>query len=1149
MERARTGAAHPIRGARARTLWRAVSRELSRGTLSPVSSENLIRSTSLRPNRLVTLLCAALCALATDADAFQLKLPRQPPVTKPSGGGLAPYRVCSVCQARNYTNKPMGRVDAQGRELAWCDACRRDTAQAFSTATNTGPGIPTSAPHGQLKLPRTLPPEPVPAVPPPDAEDPRVPATPPGSAQGSAQPGSAQPGSAQPGSAQPGSVRPMAAALFAEVAKLKSGDEGTAHRAVESLVAMGPDGLAAARVALFEDKIPTIVVAARVLLRGGHGEEADLVVRRLRAKLPGGAGPPLLREVVAGDPVRATPELFVALLDHPQAALRTAASRELRPRLQESMLPLLEPVLVSSRSETRALALELAASLSGTRATAAVLTRLDDPNPRVASAAIAALRVRDDEGLDAELLRRAFGQRWILRPNAYALLAILDREDAELRPILLDEHVMPLLEALDSSDPFLSGSSAAALAGLGFRSNQGGVSAWLDSTVVDRLVVAVSGKVFHDDMSSLVGPAVRRLRLLSGETFGPDGPAWVDWWLRVRVGFHAHRAALPIQPGEEGAIRIALVGAETGLDVELLGPDVDVSARKIPHPARESIRLTADQAAELASALVREGVLAADRMPGAYMSEGRTDRTLEIDVHGRTKGFVVGPRARAPWFERLVSLVESMREQNRWQVLVEMPAANADRSAWDAESAWWSEPRTDAEREARLGELAIAGLRASNSHLGERALTELERAGAADALPISAYPDLLAALRMEQAPTQRARRLLTLAIHAGRAQPQDVPTEAEAASPRASRLDAATAQRLVDAVEESLGLGTGDLVAEVLESSERTYVRRLAADVDPVRRRAATAVLGQQPDDEDARVLLGLLNDPDARVHTTAAEALGAAKIEIARDDLLSRARLGEGLKRQAALRAAGALGGPHVLDALVLGVADPDPAVQRAAVEGLGLLRDPAAAQVLVNLLPEAGDAPLGDTVRTALVRVGEPAVPALRRAAEATDGKSRRDAALVLAQLLSPDAAPALLAIVTQTPSDKHVANELATLTCFDPRETSLDPVADWWAWWEGVRHDDALIWFRAGVERLGIAQPPVGALEGEGTRDGQRFLLTLLEREETWLAERAWRELGRLSGEPRGTIPPRGTQRARWIRDYRARLAARGADDDAR
>ena len=56
-------------------------------------------------------------------------------------------------------------------------------------------------------------------------------------------------------------------------------------------------------------------------------------------------------------------------------------------------------------------------------------------------------------------------------------------------------------------------------------------------------------------------------------------------------------------------------------------------------------------------------------------------------------------------------------------------------------------------------------------------------------------------------------------------------------------------------------------------------------DEDVILRRAATQALGREPDEEDARVLLSLLSDPDARVHTAAAEALGAHKVEIARDD------------------------------------------------------------------------------------------------------------------------------------------------------------------------------------------------------------------------------------------------------------------------
>jgi len=1076
----------------------------------------------------------ALACLATFAPAAQLKLPGKPREVA-GGGSIVPHRVCSICSARNYKNVPSGRVDAQGRELVWCDACQRDTPQAYSTATSTGPGIPEAASSGQLKLPRKLPAAPQPTPPPPALDavpqdlgpkdlEPRVPAADPA----------------------PGSISvmtPAAAFVFAEVGKLQNAEKGTAQRAVESLLGMRGEGLAACRVALFDERSVPIVVAARVLLRGGTAADADLVVRRLRARLPAGAGPPLLRAVSEEDPVRATPELYSELLDHTQAALRNAAGRELRARLSESTLPLLEPALVSSRAETRALALELAAALPGTRATSLVLTRLEDPNARVASAAVAALRVRDDAGLDTELLRRAFHQRWILRPNAYALLAILEREDARLDSILLDEHVEPLLASLSSSDPFLSGTCAAALAGLGFRSPRADVSQWLDGPVVDRLVTSVSGKVFHDDYSSLIGPAVRRLRLLSGETIGPDGAAWADWWLRARDGFRARRASLSIRPGEEGALRLAAYAPELDLDVELVGPEAAPRTSMIP-ARREEIRITAAQAAEVGAALAREGVLAAERMPGAYQSEGRVDRTIEIELRGRSKVFVVGPRAKEPWFEKLVSLTAALRDRNRWQLLVDAPVEGGDRTKWDEALEWWSADRPDQERAARLGELALDALAGSVSPRRERVLEELELARAAGALPRASFPELLQALRRERNPGRRAERLVALSIHAGRAAQGD----AEAAP-----LEAATSQRMLDAIEEGNGPGGGPgggaLVALVLGASDRTFVRRLAVDESAVLRRAAAIELGRAPDDEDARVLIALLNDADARVHTPAAEALGAAQVEIAREDLLSRARLSPGSLRLAALRASGSLGGPHVLDALVLGLADSDADVRRAAVEGLGRLRDPAAAQILVNLLQETGDDPLRDAASAALIEIGDSAVPALRRIAEAPDGRARREAALVLARLLSPDAAPPLLAIVSQDAGDKHAANELAVLSCIDPRDTSPEPANAWWTWWEGVRHDDALVWFRAGVERLGIPQPPAGALEGEGTLDGQRFLLTLLDRDETWLAERAWRELVRLSRADLGTLPARGTLRAEWVRERRAVISAQEAASGTR
>lgn len=1068
--------------------------------------------------------------IASSASA-QLKLPRRPLEAARARGNVAPHRVCTVCSARNYANAPSGRTDAEGRELAWCDACKRDTAQTWPSGASGGVGIPDAPQNGDLKLPRH------PTAGATAAGSTKGPVE--GPLQGPVQPGTGVGVSGDPGLSASGAARvpgadagstssvtiaPDAARIFADVAKLDNADGGAAQRAVESLLTLRGDGLAAARSALFEERPATIAVAARVLLRGGVSTDGDLVVRRLRAKLPAGAGPPLLHAVVEEDPVRATNELFAALLDHTQPTLRTAASRELRAHLEPDSVALLEVPLQSARSETRALALEIVALLPAERATAAIFSRLDDANARVASAAVSALRARSDAGLDAELLRRAFQSRWVLRPQAYALLAILEREDSGLRPILGDEHVEPLLVSLTSTDPFLSGTCAAALAGLGFRSNRADVSTWLDAEVVDRLVLAVSGKFFHDDHSSLVGPAVRRLRLVTGETIAQDGAAWVDWWLRAREGFHARRAALTIPPGDEGAIRFSAVAPEIDLDVELRGPDATVRPASAPR-RRETILLGAAQAAELAAALAREGVLAPSRMPGAYSSEGRSDRSLEIEVRGRSKSFLAGPRAKAPWFESLISLAASLRERNRWQVLVGPAGTDADRAKFDEESLWWASAHTPEERTARLASLALEALGGTSVQRRAAALDELETANSAGKLPTEAFAQLVAVLRREANSGERARRIVDLAIAAG------------AGADR--RLAAAVAQRLLDATLETFGSGSADLPTRILAASERVFVRRLAADPNEVLRRAAAEALGLAPDDEDARVLIALLADPAPRVYATAAEALGRAKVESARADLLARARLGSAASRAVALRAAGSLGGPHVLDALVLGLADPELDVRRASVEGLGRLGDPTSATILVNMLHAAGDAPLADVARSALVGLGAAAIPALRRTAEGSDPRSRREAALVLAKLLVADAVPPLLAIVTQDPADKHAANELAILSCLDPRGGLSNPSEAWWNWWEGVRHDNALVWFRAAIERLSIAQPKEGALEGSGTIEGRLFLLTLLDREETWLAERAWREFARLSGVACGEMPPRGPARSNWVLERRSDL----------
>jgi hypothetical protein len=237
-------------------------------------------------------------------------------------------------------------------------------------------------------------------------------------------------------------------------------------------------------------------------------------------------------------------------------------------------------------------------------------------------------------------------------------------------------------------------------------------------------------------------------------------------------------------------------------------------------------------------------------------------------------------------------------------------------------------------------------------------------------------------------------------------------------------------------------------------------------------------------------------------------------------------------------LEAIGKLGGEYVLEALVQGLGDPDPEVRLAAVKGLSSLADPSAAQVLVSLLGEQGDSPLFDAARAGLAKMGQAAYPDLIRAVNAATGRGRREAALLLSEQGQPEAASPLLSILSANPRDTRVANELAVLTCADMR-SQPDPAAAWWSWWDGVRHDDALAWMRAALERLGIQPPPPGTLEGAGTMQGRLFLLTLMARPEAWLVERARREFQRMTTIETGVVPPLGAERDAWLRRLRENL----------
>ncbi len=916
-----------------------------------------------------------------------------------------------------------------------------------------------------------------------------------------------------------GALSAAAAFILAEVHKARSIDERVVDQAVASLRNLGASAVAAARPALSLDHPPTLLVAARVLLAGGSEADADLVLQRLFGRLPNGACAPLVQALSEVDPVRAPPALFAQLLAHPQAAVRAAAQEHLSRVEPAVLVVILPPVLAARSSDTRLRAVQLLAADPDPRALELLLECLDDPSAQVARRVVDALAARSDERIEKELLRRAFDGRWILRENAYALLALVEREDLRLESLLTPLHADALLGGLASSDAFVSGTCAAALAGIGFRSPASAATDWLERDVPLRLVRAVAGVEFHNDFSALNDVALRRLALISGERFGTDGPAWVAWWTRSGKDFRALRAVLRADPEQASLLRVEFLSTLEGLEAfRLAGCSRDDLAQG--SGAGQLLYLSEAQASALYEVLRREGVFGSERLPGTRGAESAAARSLEVEIGGQSKVFRYRGGASEPWFERVVASLRALVHSNRWQLYPEPGLEASPRDAFLAEGEWWDGERSERERDLRLKQRILRALYARPVSERDSGVQELERLAAREGcLEPGDFEALLALLVQERFLGPRALSLFALTLEL-------------------SRSDAA----LVDALASTFGPAAAPQIGQALERRGREAVRAAASDERPLLRAVAAALLSRDPTPEEVELLLALLSDPVEEVEIAALLAVGEGRVQAARTEVLVRARVGAPPVRSAALVAAGWLGGEHALDVLILGLSDRDsPEVALCAARGLARLADPSTAPLLVSLLARGGDDPLVEPARLGLLALGERAWPDLLRAIEAPSGGARRDAALLLARQGVPQAVPALVRVLSETPLDERVASELAVLTCVDLR-TEREPAASWWSWWRDVVHDDSLAWLAAALEREGLASCAPAAIAGAGSAEGAAVLLGAIEAAPAQVSERARRELSRLIGRELAPPPSGAAERERWRTELASEIERR-------
>jgi len=819
------------------------------------------------------------------------------------------------------------------------------------------------------------------------------------------------------------------------------------------------------------------------------------------------------------DPVRATPQLLCELLDHPQSPVRHTAQRVLARDPDPSLVPLLAPLLASDRGDARYRAVDLLAEIESPRRSELLLGVLGDSRARVAWRAVDALANLEGDEIDAELLARVFGERWVLRPGAYALLTLVEREDRSLRPILHERHTEALLRGLDANDPFVSGSCAAALAGIGFRSESTSSSPWLDGDVARRLVEVVSGFEFFDDFEALREPAIRRLTQISGVSFGSNGPAWGEWWLANRDGFVASRAVISLQAGDERTLSVAFLDRERGEAFVLVGPDLAPSARA---DAGELFFLGELEARDLLHLLDAEGLFGLERLPGPRGTMIDRGRTLEVRVAGRGKNFLFGSGAAEGWFDRSVGAIRALRDRLVWQRFPHPERHGSQLALYRVEGVWWSADHSDLERTQRYKGLIFERMRALPAEEREPGVAALEELYLDEAaIETTDFPVLLDLLGEERWFAGRAERLGRLARSAAGLRSDRAP-------------DPETSERLWSLVEVLHDTFSADAMPELvdlLSASGVELASRAAIDNRPILRGVAAYSLAPVAGEEEEALLMQLLRDPVVDVEIAVVEAAGHARLEALRTELIVRARLSDSDVRVAALESIGRLGGVGAREALVAAARDTNVRHRLAAARGLMHLEDPSTAPLLLTLLRTRATPGGEEVLRQGLLALGEGAWEDLYLAMRSPSPELAREAALLLARQGVPGSAPVLIRVLAEEPTDTQAGRELAILTCVDMRG-EVDPAEAWFRWWDGVRHDDSQVWLWAAAEAAGVHAPPPEAFAEGGSRDAIGFYVELMRRVEPWLVERARRELEKLLGTELEDPPPAGAERDAWL-----------------
>ena len=654
-------------------------------------------------------------------------------------------------------------------------------------------------------------------------------------------------------------------------------------------------------------------------------------------------------------------------------------------------------------------------------------------------------------------LQQVLASPFIDRGFAYAGFALAQIGAATGTSLLADASGAALAARLGDPDVLTRSLLAVPLSDLMFRDAKGLPS--IDAAVVEALLDVVQPLKFVPNLELLRRPCEDRLQRATGRTLTAEAMPWRTWWADQKSGFAAVRARVAVDERNVGTATVTWRHEQRCVRVLAEG-----LADSVPQNGVVEIVVTKQRMQELVAALEAGGLYEAASM--RVDSALPRMRSLQVQVP-ECRALVAMPLAEHAGFDALVALVQRTVDEEAWQ-LYRNAQAEPDRGAfWRAERRWREANPGELERGRRFLRRAIANWTVVSPALRARAIEHvMGHAQRKQLLSEADGENALAVLATLPELTEIDRRLLELAASA----PGDRCWRAAVDLAVRAKNGGRAAVRSVFAV-----LGP-EAVLQALQ------------DVNPVVRRAGIEEVMVVRDLRAAPRLIELLADADLDVRTTAAAACGQLQLTAASKALVAIIVADDtvpGLRREC-LRSLGRVGGEHAFEVLQKALLAKDLDDKEAAMRGLGDLRDPRAAHVLVDMVVLGHGKDLGTLARLYLARQsGKFAIPALQAQLELVrEPAIRNDLVLMLGGYHDPAGLANLLDLL-RDPKLAPAASQLiegATGLSFADAQDRADLAESWyrkhrqepqWRWLlEALRAADVPTSLRA--EHFGSGEP---------------------------------------------------------------------------